>query len=64
MYNKAVEEGDADLEYLLNLQLFDGFGPEGRYFGAERASPPPNFARFEELWQNPSPEDIFDDDHE
>ena len=51
-------------EYLLNLHLYNGYGPDGQRFGAQRVTPPSSLARFEDLWLNPLPEDIFDDDHE
>ena len=63
MWDQAVENEDEKMLYLLNLQLFDGFGPDGRRIGsANRVRKPPSLMRFGSLWDEFFPEDLWDDD--
>ena len=36
IYNKAIQEGDTNLEYLINMYLWKGYGPDGNTIGSSR----------------------------
>ena len=61
-YYNALKEENAGLAYLLDMYLFDGYGPGGRRLGSRRHAPPKQ-GRFGPIdWDAGIPEDVWDDD--
>ena len=58
MYQTAIETNNINLEYFINVQLWDGFGPDGLGVGGNMAKMPDEVRVADNDWLH---HDIWDD---